>query len=88
MHVRKILATSAIALSAFTAGASIHHTTNNPFLHPCKSEGQNGCYWDASHMGNGKGRSYIVTKSGQLFQFAPNISEDAKHPFRDYKHKR
>jgi hypothetical protein len=85
MNVRKMVATAAIAFTAFTAGAATHHTTQNPFLHPCKTEGQNGCYWDAKHMGNGKGRSYVVTKSGQLFQFEPNVSEDAQHPFRDYK---
>lgn len=56
--------------------------TDNPFTTPCKSEGQNGCYWDAHKQGNHKGKSYVVTKSGQVFRFAPDVSTDPKHPFR------
>lgn len=65
-----------------SASAKPLHSVNNPFAHPCKDEGQNGCYWNAKTMGNGAGSSYVVTKSGELFRFDPEYSEDAKHPFR------
>lgn len=62
--------------------AYVKHTAHNPFAHRCKSEGDDGCYWDASKQGNGKGRSYVVTDSGQVFYFSPSMSEDAHHPFK------
>ena len=34
---------------------------------PCKTEDSKGpCYWDARKHGNGKGRSFTVTKDGRV----------------------
>jgi hypothetical protein len=82
MSVRKILATGAIAVSAFTAGAAIHapHYAN-PVAHVCKSEDSNNCRWDATRNGNGQGDSFIVTKSGNVFYFDPSMSAHPSKPF-------
>lgn len=31
---------------------------------PCAAEGDNFCIWDAKHMGNGQGHSYMAFKDG------------------------
>lgn len=80
LNIRKHLATIAIASVAFTAGAV--GFGSNPFDHRCKDEGQNNCYWDAQHSGNGKGKSYVVTKQGNVFYFSPSMSEYPTKPFK------
>ena len=32
---------------------------------PCKQEDSRNCVWDARHMGNGEGRSFLVRKGGK-----------------------
>lgn len=79
MNIRKALATVAIASSAFAAGIGFG---SNPLDHSCKDEGQNNCHWNAKTQGNGKGKSYIVTKSGNVFYFSPSMSAYPNHPFK------
>lgn len=43
-------------------------------LPPCAQEDSNNCYWDAAHMGNGVGRSYITLNDRPIF-FADNRDE-------------
>jgi hypothetical protein len=33
---------------------------------PCEYEDSNGCVWDAVHMGNGGGRSYVAKPDGRV----------------------
>lgn len=33
---------------------------------PCKYEDSNNCFWDARHMGNGRGKSFIVNRAGEV----------------------
>jgi hypothetical protein len=33
---------------------------------PCQYEDSNGCVWDAVHMGNGTGRSYVAKPDGRV----------------------
>jgi hypothetical protein len=60
MRTRTLLAT----LLAATIGAGTPSSAQAAEFRPCKYEdgsGQKGpCVWDARHMGNGSGRSYIV----------------------------
>jgi hypothetical protein len=89
MQVKKMVATAAIALSAFAAGAHVAHSTyENPFATVCKSEDSNGCRWDGSKQGNGHGESYVVTKSGNVFYFDKSMSEHPSKPFYGIKHKK
>ena len=61
------LATSALLCFAFISGtASLVRADDRPAWTPCEDEGDNGCVWDAVHMGNGIGRSYIATKKGKV----------------------
>lgn len=34
-------------------------------LRPCKMEDSNGCYWDASKAGNGRGNSFVAVRVGR-----------------------
>lgn len=33
---------------------------------PCEYEDSNYCVWDAKHMGNGEGKSFISTRTGKI----------------------
>lgn len=63
----------AVALVAFpiaTADAS------GRYWSPCENEdGPGRCVWDAEHMGNGEGRSYIVRHNGTIRY----VSHDRAH---------
>lgn len=79
--LRTALATIVTLSAALSASVAAQNVQGDPFSHPCKSEGSNNCFWDAKHSGNGHGKSYVVTKSGQVFYFSPSMSADPKHPF-------
>lgn len=64
--IRKFIATAVLASGlalAPTPDADASRLMVNP--PPCRYEdgsGQVRCFWDARHMGNGIGRSYIMTR--------------------------
>lgn len=37
-----------------------------PVDRPCKFEDSTFCVWDARHMGNGEGKSFMTTKKGKV----------------------
>ena len=43
---------------------------------PCEYEDSNNCVWDAKHMGNGEGRSFIATSKGKVI-FLPHRAAHA-----------
>jgi hypothetical protein len=45
-----------------------------PIDRPCKFEDSNFCVWDARHMGNGQGSSYVVTKRGKTIYVSHRLA--------------
>ena len=63
----KRIAIVATLVAAFTFGVSLPaHAPQEERYKPCPTEDSVGCYWDGKTMGNGHGRSYIVTPGGEL----------------------
>lgn len=59
--IRTILAT------LLTAGLLTMPATAHAVPHkPCKHEDSTGCVWDARHMGNGAGKSFIARRDGTI----------------------
>lgn len=55
----------ATLLSVAIAAAPIAHGDGGTRV-PCPTEDSVGCVWDARHMGNGEGRSFVVRDSGRV----------------------
>jgi hypothetical protein len=66
----RTLVVATIAAAALTTGPAIAapDQPGTGRLAPCQSEGDNGCVWDARHMGNGIGHSYIATPDGHVIR--------------------
>lgn len=56
-----LLATLAVATMMVASPAEAR-----PMPRPCKYEDSNNCFWDARHMGNGSGRSFLVNREGKV----------------------
>lgn len=46
------------------------HTGPTPYV-ACFYEDSKNCVWDAKHMGNGEGRSFVINRTGKL-TFVPH----------------
>ena len=58
----------------FTA-TPVHAHTEIPWPHCPTDEGiprHHRCVWDARHMGNGLGRSFIATHRGRVITYVPH----------------
>jgi hypothetical protein len=66
MKMKQALVAIAILGSLFVAVDHANADTPRGPKTPCAMEGDNDCVWDAVHMGNGIGHSYIATKSGRV----------------------
>lgn len=67
--MRRLIITAAALLALATpAAAAVMPITPHPRpLRPCPTEdagGMRACVWDARHMGNGQGRSYLYLGVG------------------------
>lgn len=63
----KVLAVAVLILAGWF-GAVDHADAATPRgpKTPCAYEGANDCVWDAVHMGNGMGHSYIALANGRV----------------------
>lgn len=48
-------------LTALLIALSMQSPSELPVDRPCKYEDSTNCVWDAKHMGNGGGRSFVAT---------------------------
>jgi hypothetical protein len=55
-----------VAAVTLVAVASPAVATDGGTRVPCAYEDSNGCVWDARHMGNGAGRSYVAKPDGRV----------------------
>ena len=54
-------------LAALLLAWGPHATVSDlPVDRPCKYEDSTNCVWDAKHMGNGQGKSFVVKKGGKV----------------------
>jgi hypothetical protein len=54
-----------IGYGQFAHAKPVHDWTRG--YAPCATEDSSGpCYWDAQSLGNGHGRSFVVTANGQV----------------------
>lgn len=53
-------------MTAAPVAAAVPVTSDGGTRVPCEYEDSTGCVWDARHMGNGIGRSFVVRPSGRL----------------------
>jgi hypothetical protein len=60
----RALAVAAVAVVAVTASPAT--AADGGTRVPCEYEDSNGCVWDAVHMGNGGGRSYVAKPDGRV----------------------
>lgn len=59
--MKRILGVVVVGLLAIPAVAHAAISAGPKSLQPCATEGSPGpCVWDATHMGNGTGQSFIV----------------------------
>lgn len=62
--IRTTIAAAVVAVATLAAPAN---ATDGGTRVPCASEDAAGpCVWDARHMGNGEGRSFVVRASGRV----------------------
>lgn len=57
-------ARAVVALLVLTAAITALVWPSTPALPPCPTEDSVSCYWDATTMGNGQGRSYTMDEHG------------------------
>jgi hypothetical protein len=50
-----------------------------PVDRPCKYEDSVGCVWDAHHMGNGEGKSFVVTPRGRVIYVSHRLAHGLTH---------
>ena len=59
--------TAPVAHQSVVPGTKLTPAPARPVLRPCAEEDSAGpCYWNAATRGNGRGRSFLVTKSGAV----------------------
>lgn len=63
-NLARLVLSALIALALLVGIASTASAA--PPHRPCQYEDSNFCVWDAKHMGNGSGRSYIVGRHGKV----------------------
>ena len=64
LHAR--IALAALAAIVMTTGYANRADAHTKDWAPCKYEDSINCVWDAKHMGNGEGRSFKVSKAGNI----------------------
>lgn len=69
MKIKTALALAALVVIAPTTAVA-QGSGPEPYA-PCEYEDSNGCVWDARHMGNGLGRSFLATRTGKTI-FIPH----------------
>lgn len=75
MNVRRVLAAVVLAGSVLSGcGTTAGPVAVPSFGLPCVADDGTGprpCFWDAGVQGDGRGRSFFVTASGDLYTLAP-----------------
>lgn len=62
--MRTLIATALTVTVAALALPTAPANAARAGLAPCEYEDSNHCVWDARHMGNGHGRSFVVSRHG------------------------
>ncbi len=44
-----------------------HNVLRATDFRPCREEDSNGCFWNADVQGNGRGTSFVASRTGEVF---------------------
>lgn len=61
-------------LLALIAAAGVSTPSALPVDRPCRYEDSRHCVWDAKHMGNGGGKSFIATRDGKVIYISHRLA--------------
>ena len=64
--MRRTLTVAVVAAAVLTVAPVAASSPNRGGYPPCQHEDSTGCVWDARHMGNGSGRSFLATRDGRV----------------------
>ena len=83
--MKKYIAALALALAVGTpavalADGNVMPTPKSGLYLPCEYEDSNNCVWDARHLGNGHGRSFIATKRGKVIYIPHRAAHRLQEP--------
>lgn len=64
----------ALATAALSVALSPTAHASEPTMRPCKYEDSRSCVWDARHMGNGQGRSFVALRNGSVVYVSHRVA--------------